>query len=376
MRSWLALAVVAAAGCGTAAFDPRPHQYVVPRDVLEVRWSKKLTTQPLLEYLPQEFAGAAVDDDGRHVFVGSSDGALLMLDAFDGHLVWRHAFKEPITGQPRFVASERAVFVGTAGGGLYSLDVADGHQRWVYRVKGSIASQPTYVDGILYFTTGESRVYAVDAAIGKWKWQYEREPPDSFTIRGHAAPLVLGKRVYVGFSDGYLACLQLGNGEVIWARSLGADATRFMDVDATPLELDGTIYVTSYAGGVFALDPKDGSTKWRYEIEGAGSVHTDGQRLYFSAPKEGLHCLDKAGHLRWRQALSDGGELSEPLLVGGYVLVSSAQSGTYVADARTGRLAQYFAPGRGATAAPVSDGRQVYLLSNGGYFYALRFAKG
>jgi hypothetical protein len=28
-------------------------------------------------------------------------------------------------------------------------------------------------------------------------------------------------------------------------------------------------------------------------------------------------------------------------------------------------------PGHGVTSPPVSDGRQVYLLSNGGYFYAL-----
>jgi hypothetical protein len=54
-----------------------------------------------------------------------------------------------------------------------------------------------------------------------------------------------------------------------------------------------------------------------------------------------------------------------------YVLVSSAAGGTYVADAATGRLYQFFAPGHGVTAAPASDGRQVYVLSNGGYFYAL-----
>ncbi len=51
--------------------------------------------------------------------------------------------------------------------------------------------------------------------------------------------------------------------------------------------------------------------------------------------------------------------------------MSSAHAGTYIADASSGRLYQFFAPGHGVTSEPTSDGRQVYVLSNGGYFYAL-----
>ena len=77
----------------------------------------------------------------------------------------------------------------------------------------------------------------------------------------------------------------------------------------------------------------------------------------------------------WRQSLAAGGELSAPTVVRGYVLVSSAIGGTYVADAASGRLYQYFSPGHGVTSEATSDGRQVYVLSNGGYFYALALNK-
>ena len=106
-------------------------------------------------------------------------------------------------------------------------------EHWTYG-QGPIESQPTYADGIVYFTSGENRIYAVDAHKGTWKWQYDRESPESFTIRGYAAPLVVDGRVYAGFSDGYLACLSAATGDVIWARSLAGEATRFMDVDSTP----------------------------------------------------------------------------------------------------------------------------------------------
>ena len=226
------------------------------------------------------------------------------------------------------------VYVGADDGGLYAFDAATGEQRWVYRAHGPIASQPVYADASLYFTSGENRVYALDARLGKWKWQYDREAPESFTIRGYPSPLVVGNRVYVGFSDGYLACLSAASGDVAWARSLAGDQTRFIDVDSTPLFYHDTLYVSAYATGVYALDPKDGSTKWRFDVEGATTVRARGSRLYFTASKSGLHALDLDGHLLWRQALAEGGELSAPTVVQSYVLVSSSHGGTYVADAR------------------------------------------
>jgi len=347
--------------------------FVAPVDVLQVRWRRQLVGEPILEYKPQEFASAT--SDGARVFVGSSAKVLWAFSSKDGSILWNRPLGGTVSGQPLYVADTGLVYVGADDGGLYAFDATTGAERWVYRAHGPIASQPVYAADSLYVTTGENRVYAIEARTGKWRWQYDREAPDSFTIRGYPSPLVIGNRVFVGFSDGYLACLSAASGDVSWARSLAGDATRFMDVDSQPLYYRDTLYVSAYATGVYALDPKDGSTRWRFDVEGATSVRARGSRLYFSAAKSGLHALDLEGHLLWRQALAEGGELSAPTVLGPYLLISSAHAGTYVADARSGRLYQFFAPGHGVTSEPVSDGRQVYVLSNNGYFYALALNK-
>ena len=366
--------VLVAAGCGASSVPGVARDaFVAPVDVLQVRWRCHLTEEPLLEYKPQEFASAA--SDGTRVFVGSSGKVLWALSARDGSILWKHPLGGSVSGRPRYVAETGMVYVGCDDGGLYAIDAESGAQRWVYRTRGPIASQPVYADEQLFFTSGENRIYALDARGGKWKWQYDREAPESFTIRGYPAPLVANGRIYVGFSDGYLACLSAAGGDVLWARSLAGDSTRFTDVDSTPLFYRNTIFVSAYSTGVYALDPKDGSTRWRYDVEGATSVRARGSRLYFTATKSGLHALDLDGHLLWRQSLAAGGELSAPTVLGGYVLASSATGGTYVADAASGRLFQYFAPGHGVTSEATSDGRQVYVLSNGGFFYALALNK-
>jgi outer membrane protein assembly factor BamB len=361
-------------GCGVqrAGLYERD-RFVAPSSLVQVRWRRHLTEEPLIEYKPQEFAAAF--SDGEHVFIGSSAGSVYALRAVDGEVLWRKKLGGGIGGRPTLAPNEQTLYVGAGDGGLYALDTQTGAERWVYKAKGPIDAQPVYADGMVYFTSGENRVYAVDAVRGTWKWQYDREAPESFTIRGYAAPLVLKGRVYVGFSDGYLAALSAAGGEVVWARSLAGEATRFTDVDGTPLFFNGSIFVSSYSGGVYALDPKDGSTRWRYDVEGAGTVRTDGQRLYFTAAKSGLHCLDADGHLVYRQALAEAGELSAPTLTSGYILISASGGGTYVADAHTGALLSYFSPGHGVTAEATSDGRQIYVLSNGGYFYALSLSR-
>jgi outer membrane protein assembly factor BamB len=361
-------------GCGGGSVPGVARDaFVAPIDVLQVRWRRHLVEEPLLDYKPQEFASAV--SDGTRVFVGSSAKVLWAFSARDGAILWNRPLGGAVSGRPLSVGDTGMVYVGADDGALYAFDAASGDQKWLYHAHGPIASQPVYANESLYFTSGENRVYALDARSGKWLWQYDREAPESFTIRGYPSPLVVGNKVYVGFSDGYLACLSASGGDVAWARSLAGDATRFMDVDSTPLYYRDTLYVSAIATGVYALDPKDGSTRWKYDVEGATSVRARGQRLYFTAAKAGLHALDLEGHLLWRQALAEGGELSAPTVVGPYVLASSSKGGTYVADGRSGRLYQYFAPGHGVTSEATSDGRQVYVLSNAGYFYALALNK-
>jgi len=362
------LSLAVSTGCAVRASNNE--SFVAPANVLRVAWRRHLIEEPLIEYRPQEFAAA--ESDGKRVFVGASGGYFYALDTRDGSMLWHRLLRGGVAGRARIVAREHLLYIGTQGGVVYALDPETGAEKWHYDLKGPVESQPTYSNGLLYFASGENRVYALDAATGKWRWQYDRESPDSFTIRGQPAPIVYQGKVYAGFADGYLACLNAGSGEIIWARGLAGDATRFVDVDSTPTVVNGVMYVSSYSGGVYALDPKDGSTKWRYEIEGAGSIRVRAGTVYFSAAGKGLHALDLEGRLLWQQALGEGGELSTPLYVHGMVLVSAAAAGTYAADARSGQLRGFFKPGHGVTSEPTTDGQQVYVLSNGGYVYALR----
>lgn len=390
----LCASLACATGCAEIAAFRKPFE--APGNSLRVSWRRQITETQLygghdtyvvdgkttrartglvMGYKPQEFASAV--SDGQRVFVGSVHGMLWAISAADGSLLWRRPLSGPISSEPAYLPELGLLVVGDDNGTLWALDPGTGETRWTYRIHSPITAQPVYAEGLIYFTSTEDRVYAVDAARGTWKWQYDREAPEGFTIRGQGGPLYAKGRIYVGFADGFLASLEARTGDVVWVKSLAGETTsHYVDVDSTPILVDGTLYASSVSGGVFALDPKDGSVRWRYEADGASSIRVHDDRLYFAAGRQGLHCLDLGGRLVWRQELAGAGELSTPLVIEdtngkAWVVLSAAASGSYVADAKTGVLSQFLEPGDGVTAAASTDGKNVYVVSNGGFVWAL-----
>ena len=379
MRLGAAYCLVTVSACAVLR---SPDTFTAPTAGLEVAWRRQLSTDHLIdkrarEFLasldtrrlsPQEFAGAA--SDGKAVYVGSLTGVFYALEVSSGKVLWKAFLGGPIAATPLIADAQRLVFIGCQDGSLHALDTATGKERWLYATKGAIQTAPSLGDGLVFFLSGEERVYALDASTGRWRWQYDRESPEGFTVRGRGAPLWYQHQVYVGFADGSLVSLAALSGEVTWQKPLAEEGKRFTDVDTTPLVAEGTLYAAAYTGGVYALDPKDGSQRWHYDLDGVSSLAVFSGRVILSSSKTGVHCLDSDGHPLWQQAIGKAGELSPPLLVRNLVLVSTTRGGLYVVDAEGGELAGYFPPGNGASAAPTSDGKNVYWLTNNGYFYA------
>jgi outer membrane protein assembly factor BamB len=326
---------------------------------------------------------------GRLV-VGSRAGSVVGVDPAQGHIDWATTVSGGVDAEARFDRVRDQIYVGADDGTFYALDARRGTVRWSYHAKGAIERAAEFGDGegaaaagLVYLATAADRVLALEAATGKWRWQYERETPEGFTIHGHAGPRLRGSNLLTGFADGYLVSLAAGTGEVQWARSLAAASDQFVDVDSTPTigpppkgGFGEVIYASSYSGGLYSLEARDGGIRWRLPIEGVGAVTQAEDRLYFAAPRQGLHAADRQGHILWRQGLTAAGDLTRPMVLGKYLLFSGSRAGLFIVDRETGELLEIFNPGQGICASVTLDleARRLYVLSNGGSLYALDLA--
>jgi outer membrane protein assembly factor BamB len=349
------------------AADEHPH----PAGVAQIRWRTELHQHGLFEATPEECATGVLV--GGQLVIGSRAAAIVSVSTERGQIQWATTASGGVDSQARFDAAHNQVYVGVDDGTLYAVEPTAGKVRWTYRAKGAIERAPEVSGDAVYVATAADRVVALDATTGKWRWQYERETPEGFTIHGYAGPKLLADGLLVGFSDGYLVSLNSGSGEVVWARSLAAVSDQFVDVDSTPTVVGNMIYASSYSGGLYALSAKDGTVQWRVPIEGVSAVRLAGQRLYFAAPRQGLHAADLDGHIVWRQGLTQAGDLTTPMVVGPYLVFSGSRAGLFIVDRDNGKLLEIFNPGGGVCAAPTLDpsGTRLYVLSNGGSLYAL-----
>ena len=244
------------------------HDY--PAGVAQMRWHTPIHAYPSTESQPEECATGALV--GRRLVLGSRGGAVVGVDIGTGSVAWSTPIRAVSTA--RLATTSRAAKSTSAAMTATCTPSSRSGERFAGRAKfkGGIEHSPEIAEHSLYLATAADRVFAVDPANGKMRWQYERDTPEGFTIHGNAAPRQRGGLVFAGFSDGYLVALQRRQRRLAWSRSLAAASDQFVDVDATPIIVGDKLLAASFSGGLYALRAKDGEVLWHTLIDGTSAL--------------------------------------------------------------------------------------------------------
>lgn len=94
------------------------------------------------------------------VYVATSQGVVVALNAATGIVRWRTELGVDITAPP--IVAAQSVLVGTATGIVFALDARTGAERWKFKAGGQqITAAPVVADGTLYVVTRAGILYAV-----------------------------------------------------------------------------------------------------------------------------------------------------------------------------------------------------------------------
>lgn len=267
------------------------------------------------------------------------------------------------------------VYFGGGDGNLYAVNAETGRIVWQYSLRNPQISKPVVKGGRLFVTASDDSLYAFDAATGKWLWHYRRRSSQSATILGASQPLVDGNEVIAGFSDGYVAGINLDDGQLKWEKKVH-QGSKFTDVDAHPVLDEGVLYIPSYDGSLNVLRRQGQEILWRMDSGASHAVVTDGSNLYYPSSDGFIYSLVKSnGKQNWKFEL-DGGVPTEIVIAERYVIVGSSHRYLYILDKSSGRLLSRFDVGYGSgfNSSPVynNDRKEVYILSGGGNLMAFK----
>lgn len=259
---------------------------------LDARTGQSLWTKPV----SGTYYWSAATYDSGNVFVLSFDGVLRAFDAIAGTLLWRKQMPGQYAFSSAPTAVDGVVYVGGAGigGTVYAVDEVTATVLWTQGVANGDESSPVVTDQSVFVSYACPQTYALDRATGNLQWHYSggcsggggktvvyhrgrvyvRDvffgPENGMvfdsgdgtqlgTFKSAPAPAFDRDRGYFLFS-GTLTCRNVVTGQSRW--TFAGDGA----LSTAPIVANGSVYMGTTAGNLYALDASTGVQQWSTNV--------------------------------------------------------------------------------------------------------------
>lgn len=310
---------------------------------------------------------------GSSVYAASANGTVMRLD--DGVQAWKINAGQALSGGVG--ADAKRVVVGSPKGDLLAFSSTDGTLLWKAKASSEILSPPALGEGLVVVRSGDNSLAAYDVQDGRRKWIFQRPMPP-LSLRVTAAPLIDGKYVFAGFPGGKLIAVSTANGAALWDGTVAlpkgsTELDRVADITSVPVIAGRTICAVAFQGRVACFDLSNGNLIWAREMSSAAGLAIDGRYLYVSDDKGAVHALDMAsGASLWKQDKLFLRRLSAPVPHRGLIAVADVQGIVHFLSRDDGSFAARLPTDSSAVVAPLQAlGSSLLMQTSNGGVYAI-----
>lgn len=276
------------------------------------------------------------------------------------------------------VIGEGLLFVSTGNGNVRAIDAVSGTTKWSIAAGAPVRGAPAVGNGIVVVLTADNQTLAFDAATGEPRWDH-RGIRESAGFYSTTAPVVSDGIVVAAYSSGEVFALRAETGNVLWSDTLRVnDRTRadavFNGIDAPPMVQDGVVVVTSATGEMQASALLNGRPLWQQKIGAHSMPWSAGNALFVLSSGHDVAALFKRnGAVRWATSLAthDSKDVNKdttpalfgPVLAGGYVVIAGADGKLRSFKPDTGELAGIVKLDSGIASSPVFSNGALYVVT-------------
>ena len=242
---------------------------------------------------------------------------------------------------------------------------------------GEVLSAPAVAAEAVVVRTVDGRLHALALADGRPLWREEQAVP-RLTLRGAAAPVIVGNAAVCGFDNGRTIAVDVRSGELLW-ESLVAPARgrteleRLVDIDSAVKVSGADVFVAGFQGRVAMLALDNGQSWWSREISSHRGLDIDDDRVYVSTSDGDVVALRRrTGVEEWRQDALRRRGLSGPAAIDGLVVVGDSEGYLHWLDAVNGAFVARSKAGGRVTNAPQVAGELLVVQDDDGRVSAFR----
>ncbi|MEC9206147.1 MAG: PQQ-binding-like beta-propeller repeat protein [Pseudomonadota bacterium] len=304
-------------------------------------------------------------DKNDNAYVIDSDGLITSINYMNGDKNWSTNLNLDVTSGITFYKD--IIFFGTADGKLYAYNVErlkssksffelievpllnEGEvikPKWNIQLNSEVSNPVTGADNNIFFKTNDGDTYSVNLNTGSINWKNINRNI-VLSLRGSGSLTTDSESVYVARDDGTLVSLSQDSGKLNWYVSISPKSGRtelesLRDVEMTPYNDFGVIYVGSYQGNLIAVDSLSGSLLWSQPISVTTNLAVDDKNIYTSSTDGYLYSIGKYdGKVFWKTQLIEGKFLTQPLLYDKKIIVINESGFASVIDKNNGNILKY-----------------------------------
>ncbi len=278
----------------------------------------------------------------------------------------------------------------TAHTGLSWLAPRTNKTEWTYKSSGPLKSSVAIAKGRVFLTSTDGKIYAISEQDGSDMWNYSVGAPiyttPAFIASGSGSSEY--DKIFLGADDGSVYAFNMNDGSLLWSYATGND------VRASPMVINGIVYIGSTDGTLYALD-EDGQTDggqgvndtttannedllWSKSI---GSISgsspaalLEDDNLYIGTDEGRLYALDRfTGATVWEHNFGTAAALKgSPAIGDGLIYIGAGDSQFYAVNAEDGEIVWEDTTGSSISSSPAidTDNNIVIVGSDDGNVYA------
>lgn len=320
------------------------------------------------------------------IFAMDTSGKVSAVDAKDGHVLWTIATSPSDRDQDTLgggVGYEKGtVYVATSFGEVIALQAADGKEIWRQTsLMTPMRVAPTIKDGRVFVVNISNELHALNSKNGEILWSHAGIP-ETTSLLGGATPALTNNVIIIPYSSGEVHALRVENGYPLWSESIppsqaGDSLSGIPHIRARPLIVDGAAYIVSHGGRMVAIDTNTGMRIWQNDITGIRTPAVFGNYLFIISNTQEVTCIDRqTGESVWsvplpqRDSSKNVNHWAGPVIAGGHLVLTGTSGEIIYLSPNTGEKMHTVNANEPLFLSPVICDGILYTLSNDGNIIA------
>ncbi len=337
-------------------------------------------------------AGVGSSDEGRltaqpiiaggRAYVIDTESTVSAFNTSGGQRAWAVSLKpkdeDSVGGVGGGIAYDAGrLYITTTFGELVALDASRGGVIWRKRLEVPVRAAPTVSAGRIYVAAVNNEVHALSTLDGSSVWKYQGVGEKAARAASTSAA-ASGNNVVVPLTTGEILSFDAGTGLSNWGDSLSG-STRFSgasvltDISGRPVISDGRVYAIAAAGSMGGFDLRSGEILWTLAVSGTETPWSAGGYLYTIVHRNVITAVSKVkGRPRWSHKLSQSGSWAGPVMGNGNLIAASSDGRMVFVSSQTGQPVHNLDLGDPVYISPVIAGNTIFVFTDEARLIALR----